>query len=129
MPILRWAFELFSRVEGPWYPYQEMAKRQYIALEEVAVEYFTERPEEIDSNLSEVFADYAEDGNDSVLLSQLRVIAQVKGISKIANEIGISRNGLQKALSETDNPRLKNVSAVMPAMGYKLTPQKLDSRR
>jgi HTH-type transcriptional regulator / antitoxin HigA len=102
-----------------------MPKRQYRTLENITVEYFMERPEEIDDYLTEIFADYAEDGDDAVLLSQLRVIAQVKGISNIAKEIGISRNGLQKALSDTGNPRLKNLSAIMRAMGYKLTPQRL----
>ena len=105
-----------------------MVKRKYQTLGEYLETYLAERPEEIDDYLTEIFADYAEDGNTAVLLSQLRVIAKVKGISTIAKEIGITRNGLQKALSDTGNPRLENMNAIMRAMGYKLTPQRLDAR-
>ena len=99
---------------------------KYRSLEEVTEEYFTERPEEIEPFLSECFEEYAKDGDSTALLSQLRVIARVKGISEIANEIGLTRQGLQKALSAKGNPRFDNISSIMHAMGYSLMPQKLD---
>ena len=76
----------------------------YRTLDDVTIEYFTQHPDEIDAFLTEAFADYAQDGDSAVLLSTLRVIARVKGISNMAAEIGMTRQGLQKALSANSNP-------------------------
>lgn len=100
--------------------------RKYRTLEEYTEEYFTKHPEEIDDFLTESFAEYARDSDSAALLSQLRVIARVKGVSAIADEVGITRQGLQKALSSKGNPRLDNISSIMQAMGYNLMPQKVE---
>jgi probable addiction module antidote protein len=99
----------------------------YRTLDEVSVAYFSQHPEEIDDFLKEIFADYAEDGDSAVLLSALRIIARAKGISEMAEEIGMSRQGLQKALSTRGNPRLDNINAIMRAMGYQLMPHRLET--
>ncbi len=101
---------------------------QYRTLETYTEEYFSKHPEEIDDFMTESFAEYAKDGDNAALLSQLRVIARVKGISAIASKAGISRQGLQKALSSKGNPRLDNINAIMHAMGYSLMPQKMDTQ-
>lgn len=101
--------------------------RNYRTLDEVTGEYFTQHPEEIEDFLREIFADYAEDGDSAVLLSSLRVIARVKGISTLAEEIGMTRQGLQKALSAKGNPRLDNINAILQALGYRLIPQPLNA--
>ena len=100
----------------------------YRTLNDVTVEYFTRHPEEIDDFLTEAFADYAQDGDSAALLSALRVIVRVKGVSAVAAEIGMSRQGLQKALSANGNPRLDNINAIMRAMGYQLMPQRRQDR-
>ncbi len=97
----------------------------YRTLEEVSAEYFGEHPEEINDFLNEIFSDYALDGDSAALLSALRVIARVKGLSTLAEEVGMTRQGLQKALSAKGNPRLDNINAIMRAMGYQLMPQPL----
>ena len=99
---------------------------EYRTLEEVSVEYFNEHPEEIADYLNEIFNDYAQDGDSATLLSALRVIARVKGLSSMAEEIGMTRQGLQKALSAKGNPRLDNINAIMRAMGYQLMPYRLE---
>jgi HTH-type transcriptional regulator / antitoxin HigA len=98
----------------------------YRTLDEVTFEYFTQHPEEIDDFLQEVFTDYAEDGDSATLLSALRIVARVKGVSTIAEEVGMTRQGLQKALSTKGNPRLDNINAIMRAMGYQLLPHRVD---
>ncbi|MFQ5451840.1 MAG: addiction module antidote protein [Nitrospinaceae bacterium] len=103
-----------------------MAKRTYRKFREVEEDYFRNHPDEIDDYLTEIFDDYAQDGNTPALLSSLRVISRVKGVSEISRETGISRNGIQKALSEDGNPRLENINAIMNAMGYRLALQKLE---
>jgi len=104
-----------------------MAKnRLYRTLDEVSEEYYRKHPDEIDGYLKICFEEYAKDGQTQALLSSLRMIARVKGISVIAEEIGLTRNGIQKALSERGNPKLENINAIMNAMGYRLTPEKIE---
>ncbi len=98
---------------------------EYKTLSDVTAAYFTEHPEEIDAFLTEAFTDYARDGDSAALLSALRIIVRVKGVSTVAAEIGMSRQGLQKALSANGNPRLDNINAIMRAMGYQLMPKRL----
>lgn len=98
----------------------------YRTLNEITIEYFAQHPEEIDPFISEAFADYAQDGDSATLLSTLRIIARVKGVSTMAAEIGMTRQGLQKALSAKGNPRLDNINAIMRAMGYQLMPHRLE---
>ena len=99
----------------------------YRTLDQITVEYFTQHPEEIDEFLQETFADYAQDGDSATLLSALRIIARVKGVSTMAEEVGMTRQGLQKALSAKGNPRLDNINAIMRAMGYQLMPHRLEN--
>ena len=100
-------------------------KTDYRTLDDVTIEYFTQHPAEIDAFLTEAFADYAQDSDSAVLLSTLRIIARVKGISNMAAEIGMTRQGLQKALSTKGNPRLDNINSIMRAMGYQLMPHRM----
>ncbi len=103
-----------------------MAKtRKYRTLDEVDEAYYHTHLEEIDGYLSVAFEEYAKDGCTPALLSQLRMIARVKGISAIAEDTGLTRNGIQKALSEQGNPKFESVNVIMKAMGYNLMPQKL----
>lgn len=97
----------------------------YRTLDDVTIEYFTQHPDELEDFLTETFADYAEDGDSAALLSALRIVARVKGISAMAEEVGMTRQGLQKALSAKGNPRLDNINAIMKAMGYQLMPHPL----
>ncbi|MCE7985586.1 MAG: putative addiction module antidote protein [Caldilinea sp. CFX5] len=67
-----------------------------------------------------------QDGDSVALLSALRIIAHIRGISTLAAEVGMTRQGLQKALSANGNPQLDNVSAIMRALGYQLVPQRIE---
>ncbi len=100
---------------------------EYRTLHDISVEYFNAHPDEIDTFLNEIFASYTEDGDSAALLSALRVIARAKGISAMAEKIGMTRQGLQKALSSRGNPRLDSINAIMRAMGYQLIPYPLDA--
>jgi probable addiction module antidote protein len=101
--------------------------KNYPTLSEIIEEYLREHPEEIDSFVSVLFEEYAEDGDTAALLSALRVVRRVKGVSSIAESTGMSRRGVQKALSEDGDPKFGSVNAIMHAMGYRLVPQKLQA--
>jgi probable addiction module antidote protein len=100
--------------------------RKLKTLDEFEADYFREHPEEIDDYLKIIFDEYAQDGDTGALLSSLRVLAGVKGITALAEETGMTRKGLQKALSQQGNPRLENINSIMHAMGYRLVPEKLE---
>jgi len=100
---------------------------KYRSLQDVTEDYFHEHPEEIEIFLSDAFEDYALDGDSATLLTMLRIIVRVKGISAIADEIGMTRQGLQKALSAKGNPRLDSINAIMRALGYQLLPRPLET--
>lgn len=101
--------------------------REYRTFDEVQEEHYRNHPEEIDSFLATAFEEYAKDGCTSALLAELRMIARVKGVSDIARQTGISRKGIQKALSEQGNPEFQSISSIMQAMGYQLIPQKMNN--
>jgi probable addiction module antidote protein len=99
--------------------------RKYRTFDQVEEEYYHEHPEEIDSFLTVIFEEYAKNNDTGALLSALRMISRVKGVTATAEAAGISRKGLQKALSEQGNPLFENVNAILHAMGYQLVPQAL----
>jgi probable addiction module antidote protein len=101
-----------------------MTKPKYRSFDQVEEEYYRNHPDEIDGYLTTCFEEYAEDGCTPALLASLRMIARIKGISATADAAGLSRKGLQKALSEQGNPRFESVNAIMQAIGYRLAPQK-----
>jgi len=100
-----------------------MAKRNLRSFRAVEEAYFRDHPEEIAPYIDDIFAAYAEDANSAALLASLRVIAQVKGVTAIAEAAGLTRQGVQHALSSKGNPRFDNVNAIMHALGYRLVPQ------
>lgn len=100
---------------------------KYRSFTDVEESYFRDYPEEMDDYVKLIFEEYAKDGDTGALLSSLRVLSRVKGITKIAGETGLSRKGIQKALSEDGNPEFASVNAIMHAMGYRLSPQKLEA--
>ena len=101
--------------------------KTYRTFTDVEESYFRDHPEEMDDYIAILFEEYAKDGDTKALLSSLRVLGRVKGLTKLAEETGLSRKGIQKALSEEGNPEFASINAIMHAMGYKLTPQKLEA--
>lgn len=100
--------------------------RHYRTLDGAEEEYYRHHPDEIDDYLQVAFADYAKEGYTPALTSQLRMIARVKGISQITRESDLTRNGVQKTLSESGNPKFENITAILGALGYQLVPQRLE---
>lgn len=101
---------------------------KYRTLDQLEESYLRDHPREIDIYVKEIFADYAEHADSGALLASLRVIARVKGISVLAEQTGISRQGLQKALSGKGNPRFDSINSIMRALGYHLKPERYTTR-
>ena len=77
--------------------------------------------------IAEYLNEILEEGNEAEILSAIGHIAKAIGMTKIAEETGLSRKGIQKALSGDGNPEFASVNAIIHAMGYRLSPQKLNT--
>lgn len=65
-----------------------------------------------------------EGGDDPTFIADaLGTVARAYGMVKLAQETGLTREGLYKALSAEGNPSLGTVLKVMKVLGVKLTPQ------
>ena len=94
----------------------------YKAIGEVEEQYLRDHPNEIDDYITILFDEYAESGDAASLLASLQVVSRVKGINPIAE---VSDSGRKETLVENSNPQFSSVNAMIHAMGYRLTAQKL----
>ena len=62
-----------------------------------------------------------EDGDVAFITHALGDVARAIGMSDVAREAGITREGLYKALGEKGDPRLSTLLGVMRALGIQLS--------
>lgn len=96
-----------------------MKRRPSISHDEAMAKELHENPEFAVEYLRAAL----EEGDDpQILLIALRRIAESRGgIAKVAQEAGIERESLYRALSAKGNPRLSTLVAVTRAVGLRLT--------
>ena len=77
----------------------------------------------LDSN--EMIAEYLnavlEEGNDADVITAIGHIAKAVGMTKIANETGMSRPSLYKALSDGAKPQFETIMKVLKAIGGQIS--------
>jgi probable addiction module antidote protein len=64
-----------------------------------------------------------DDGDPALVAAALGDIARAMGMTQLANQAGVTREALYKALSPTGDPRLSTFLGVMKALGIKLKPR------
>ncbi|MBN7760702.1 putative addiction module antidote protein [Nitratireductor aquibiodomus] len=73
----------------------------------------------------EDIADYLEavmeDGDPALIAAALGDVARARNLSQLAREVGMSRQGLDKALSGEGNPTLATVMKVARALNIRLS--------
>jgi len=62
-------------------------------------------------------------GDGSLIRMALDSIARARGMTRLAKETGLSREGLYKALSADGNPEFSTVMKVIHALGLRLRSQ------
>jgi probable addiction module antidote protein len=67
------------------------------------------------------FAQVMEDGDSDEIITALGDIARARGMAKLAEETGLGRESLYKALSRGAKPRFDTILKVTRALGLKLT--------
>src|SRR5262249_41825983 len=60
-------------------------------------------------------------GDPAYMIHVLGVIARARGMMKLANDAGLTRGGLYKALAPDAKPSLQTVHKIAKALGFKLT--------
>ena len=89
-------------------------------FEESIIELMREDPTYAEDLLVVAMEEVNEQGGREALLTVLRCYAEAKGMSAIAQESGLSRESLYRALSTKGNPTLKTLLAVLNALGLRL---------
>ncbi|MEZ2758775.1 addiction module antidote protein [Providencia vermicola] len=72
--------------------------------------------EEIQLYLNEIL----EEDDPALVLSALGDIAKARNMSQLAKEVGMSREGLYKALSGQGNPTFTTIIKIVNSLGLKL---------
>jgi probable addiction module antidote protein len=78
-------------------------------------------PEAIEAFLEDAF----ESGDAAFITHALGIVARAKGMSQLAEETGLSRQALYKALSAEGRPEFGTVLKVAGALGFWLQPQRV----
>lgn len=68
----------------------------------------------------ELIRDAIKEGHVGYIAAALGTIAKARGMTKVADEAGLSRQSLHKALSEAGNPTLDTIMKVLDALGLQL---------
>jgi probable addiction module antidote protein len=69
---------------------------------------------------AELLSDALASGEARYVAAALGVIARARGMSAVAQEAGVTREALYKALKEDGNPTLETVMGVANAVGLRL---------
>ena len=70
-----------------------------------------------------------EDGDPALLAATLGDIARARGMTQIAQEAGIGREALYKALRPDASPRFDTIARVCKALGVQLIAQRIEKTR
>lgn len=62
----------------------------------------------------------SEEGSEERFLIALRQVAKAHGMTTIAKKSGMARQAMYRALSESGNPELSSLKALLNAMGLQL---------
>jgi probable addiction module antidote protein len=68
------------------------------------------------------------EGNIEYLLKDLGDIARSKGMTHIAREMGVSREGLYRSIAPSGNPSFETVLKIITLLGYRLRIEKAECR-
>lgn len=73
-----------------------------------------------EADITAYFDAVLEEGDPALVRHALGVIARARGMSQLARDTGLTREGLYKALSAEGNPEFSTVMKVITALGLRL---------
>lgn len=72
-------------------------------------------------DIAEYLKAAAEDGDPAAIVAALGAVARAQNMSKLARDVGMTREGLYKALSPDGNPSFGTVAKVVRALGLEIS--------
>lgn len=72
-------------------------------------------------DIAEYIKAAVEDGDPATIVAALGAVARAQNMSKLARDVGMTREGLYKALSPGGNPSFGTVAKVARALGLELS--------
>jgi len=66
---------------------------------------------------------------DAFLVALKDVADSQKGMKKVAIDAGVNRENLYRMLSEDGNPRLRNLTSVLEALGFRISVTRIGGRQ
>lgn len=99
-----------------------------ISYEEALIEDFRDDPEFASQYIQTSLEEIDEPGGGAGLATALGQVARAYGVSRIAEESGLNRESLYRALSPKGNPTLKTVQAVLKPLGLRLRVEPITSK-
>jgi probable addiction module antidote protein len=76
-----------------------------------------------DAIIAEYLAAAFEEGDPRLITAAIGNVAKAKGMTQIAKETGLSREGLYRTLSDDGNPELSTLMKVLRALGLQMSVQ------
>ena len=73
-----------------------------------------------DSPIASYLTEALESNDPAYISHAIGTIARARGMSQIAQESGVKREALYRALSDTGNPQFSTILAVLKALNIKL---------
>jgi|CXWL01.1.fsa_nt_gi probable addiction module antidote protein len=104
------------------------AKTKKIKVRPFDAADYIETPKDVALFLEAAFEGAFEDDNPSLIAAALGDIARSKGMAAIAEETGLNRETLYRALSADGNPTLETMQGVLKALGVRLAVVPVHSR-
>jgi probable addiction module antidote protein len=77
--------------------------------------------------IEEYLADAFESEDAAVISHALGVVARAKGMARLAEETGLTRQALYKALSSDGNPEFSTIMKVAHALGFRLSAEPIEA--
>jgi probable addiction module antidote protein len=86
---------------------------------------YLDTPEAVEEYIVAAF----ETEDPAFIAQALGTVARARSMSKLAQDIGMSRPALYRALSGRTSPEFATIMKVMHALGLKLAPEKVQAKR
>jgi probable addiction module antidote protein len=89
--------------------------------EEFVIEHLKKDPEFAAAYLTGYLDEEGDEHTEELFLLALRRVTQAYGFSKVAKKAKLGRESLYKALSKNGNPKITTITALLRALGFKIT--------
>ena len=102
--------------------------RNYRKFKDYHIEQLRD-PDDARIYLSVALEDYEKDEDIDAFLLAVRDIAEAQGgISKLAERLSLTDEGLNKVLSENGNPQLNTIRKILHELGFKFSIEAVENR-